>query len=67
MLIQVERLNLVQDVSPAEECTRHLHPTKVKDDVNVRFVRPATLDGMSVQARKSAMTKGTVMKYLKSC
>lgn len=38
------------------------YPTKVNDDVNVRFVRPATFEGISVQARNSATTLGTVMK-----
>ena len=38
------------------------YPTKVNDEVSVRLVRPATLDGISVHARKRATTKGTVMK-----
>ena len=39
------------------------YPTNVKDEVSVLFVRPAVFDGMRVQARKRAITKGTVMKY----
>ena len=38
------------------------YPTKVNDEVSVRLVRPATLDGISVHARKRATTQGTVMK-----
>lgn len=38
------------------------YPTKVKDEVIVRFVLPATLDGMSVQARNAATIKRGVMK-----
>lgn len=38
------------------------YPTKVKDDVKVRLVRPAVFDGMRDHARKSATTKGTVRK-----
>ena len=39
------------------------YPTNVKEEVSVLFVRPAVLDGIRVQAKNKAMTKGTVMKY----
>jgi hypothetical protein len=39
------------------------YPRKVKDEMIVFFVRPATLEGMRDQARKVARTKGTVMRY----
>lgn len=32
--------------------------------MNVRFVRPAVLEGIKDQARKREMTYGTVMKYM---
>lgn len=38
------------------------YPIKVNDEVSVRLVRPATLDGISVHARKRATTQGTDMK-----
>ena len=38
------------------------YPTKVMEDVSVRFVRPATFEGIRVQARNRPMTQGTVIK-----
>lgn len=40
------------------------YPTNVKEEVSVRLVRPATFEGIRVQAKKSATTQGTVMKNL---
>lgn len=39
------------------------YPTKVNEEVSVLFVRPAVLEGISVHAKKSEMTNGTVIKY----
>ena len=36
------------------------YPTNVKDEVSVRLVRPAVLDGINVQAKKRDTTNGTV-------
>lgn len=38
------------------------YPTKVKDEVSVRLVRPAIFEGIKVQAKNSDTTYGTVMK-----
>jgi hypothetical protein len=39
-------------------------PTKVAEEMRVFLVRPATLEGISVQPKKSDRIKGTVMRYM---